>query len=390
MEAVLRIFRKELVQVFRDRKLVFSTLVLPVLLMPVFMFGPSLFLSWLMQGAAEKVQEVAVAGLPQEALKALEEARLEPVPHPDPEKAVREGRYPAGVAFREGVYRVYGRLASGLTESQVVVEKVKGALQALKEAKVAEALRRAGLPQEVLSPFGVEVVDASPPRERAGGLLGFLLPFFLVVFVLSGGQVVAVDATAGEKEKGTLEALLTAPVPLFHLALGKTLAAVAMALLSGVAGLSGLALGGAWAHRFAPDLLAQGGLPLGGGLALDGGSFLGLSLSAFLLALLMGAAMVALGLYARSFKEAQSYLAPLQLLAILPLLFLQFRGLVEVPSWTSLLPIVNVALLMDALFKGTATPLSMVLTWGSTLAYALLALGLAVWAFGREDVVFRN
>jgi len=390
MEAVLRIFRKELVQVFRDRKLVFSTLVLPVLLMPVFMFGPSLFLSWLMQGAAEKVQEVAVAGLPQEALKALEEARLEPVPHPDPEKAVREGRYPAGVAFREGVYRVYGRLASGLTESQVVVEKVKGALQALKEAKVAEALRRAGLPQEVLSPFGVEVVDASPPRERAGGLLGFLLPFFLVVFVLSGGQVVAVDATAGEKEKGTLEALLTAPVPLFHLALGKTLAAVAMALLSGVAGLSGLALGGAWAHRFAPDLLAQGGPPLGGGLALDGGSFLGLSLSAFLLALLMGAAMVALGLYARSFKEAQSYLAPLQLLAILPLLFLQFRGLVEVPSWTSLLPIVNVALLMDALFKGTATPLSMVLTWGSTLAYALLALGLAVWAFGREDVVFRN
>lgn len=202
--------------------------------------------------------------------------------------------------------------------------------------------------------------------------------------------MVAVDAAAGEKEKGTLEALLTAPVPLFHLALGKTLAAVAMALLSGVAGLSGLALGGAWAHRFAPDLLAQGGPPLGGGLALDGGSFLGLSLSAFLLALLMGAAMVALGLYARSFKEAQSYLAPLQLLAILPLLFLQFRGLVEVPSWTSLLPIVNVALLMDALFKGTATPLSMVLTWGSTLAYALLALGLAVWAFGREDVVFRN
>ena len=52
MEAVLRLFRKELIQVFRDRKLLFSTLVLPVLLMPVFMFGPSLFLSLLLQGAA--------------------------------------------------------------------------------------------------------------------------------------------------------------------------------------------------------------------------------------------------------------------------------------------------------------------------------------------------
>ena len=172
-----------------------------------------------------------MAGLPEEALKALEAARLKPVPVPDPEEAVLEGRFPAGVVFREGAYRVFGRLASGLGESQVVVEKVKGALQALKEAQVAEALVRAGLPKEILSPFAVEVVDASPPKEKAGGLLGFLLPFFLVVFVLSGGQVVAVDATAGEKEKGTLEALLAAPVPLVQVALGKTLATVAMALI---------------------------------------------------------------------------------------------------------------------------------------------------------------
>ena len=353
MEAVLRLFRKELIQVFRDRKLLFSTLVLPVLLMPVFMFGPSLFLSRLLQGAAERVQEVAVAGLPEEALKALEAARLKPVPVPDPEEAVREGRFPAGVVFREGAYRVFGRLASGLGESQVVVEKVKGALQALKEAQVAEALVRAGLPKEILSPFAVEVVDASPPKEKAGGLLGFLLPFFLVVFVLSGGQVVAVDATAGEKEKGTLEALLAAPVPLVQVALGKTLA-------------------------------------LGGQVSLDGGSFLALFLTAFLLALFMGAVMVALGLYARSFKEAQSYMAPLQLLFLLPLLFLQFRGFLEIEAWHYLLPLFNVALLMDALLKGSATPLEVGLTWASTLVYALLALGLAVWVFGREDVVFRN
>ncbi|WP_278359247.1 ABC transporter permease, partial [Thermus thermophilus] len=339
MEAVLRLFRKELIQVFRDRKLLFSTLVLPVLLMPVFMFGPSLFLSRLLQGAAERVQEVAVAGLPEEALKALEAARLKPVPVPDPEEAVREGRFPAGVVFREGAYRVFGRLASGLGESQVVVEKVKGALQALKEAQVAEALVRAGLPKEILSPFAVEVVDASPPKEKAGGLLGFLLPFFLVVFVLSGGQVVAVDATAGEKEKGTLEALLAAPVPLVQVALGKTLATVAMALLSGVAGLLGLALGGAWSARFGGGVLTERGetLALGGQVSLDGGSFLALFLTAFLLALFMGAVMVALGLYARSFKEAQSYMAPLQLLFLLPLLFLQFRGFLEIEAWHYLL-----------------------------------------------------
>ena len=161
MEAVLRLFRKELIQVFRDRKLLFSTLVLPVLLMPVFMFGPSLFLSRLLQGAAERVQEVAVAGLPEEALKALEAARLKPVPVPDPEEAVREGRFPAGVVFREGAYRVFGRLASGLGESQVVVEKVKGALQALKEAQVAEALVRTMLESGLLPEGSLQLLVGS-------------------------------------------------------------------------------------------------------------------------------------------------------------------------------------------------------------------------------------
>ena len=392
MRDIHRIFWKELVQVFRDRKLVFSTLILPVLLMPIFMFGPTLVLQRLLQGAQERKQEVAVLNLPEEALRALEQAGLSPKAHPDPEGAVREGKYPVGVRYEQGVYRVYGRLAGGLTEGQVAVSKVQGALQALKEAKVAEALAQRGIPHQVLTPFQVEVVDASPEREKAGGLLGFLLPFFLVVFVLTGGQVVAVDATAGEKEKGTLEALLMAPVPLWHLALGKTLATVAMALLSGISGLVGLASGRALAAEFGGRLLRETGqtLELGGQLTLDGTSFLALFLSAFLLALFMGAVMVSLGLFARSFKEAQSYMAPLQLLVLLPLIFLQFRGFFELQSWHHLVPLFNVALLMDALLKGSASPLQAGLTWGSTLVYAGLALLVAVRIFSREEVVFRN
>ena len=392
MKLTLRIVWKELLQVFRDRKLVFSTLVLPVFLMPVFMFGPHLFLSRLLEGTSAKVQEVAVAGLPQEALEALLEANLAPKPVADPERAVREGEYPAGVVHEEGRYRVFGRLTGGLSESQVAVGKVQAALQGLKERKVAEALAAKGVPLDLLHPFQVETVDASPPREKAGGLLGFLLPFFLVVFILSGGQVVAVDATAGEKEKGTLEALLSSPIPLFHLALGKTLATVAMALLSGVAGLVGLALGGALSARLGGDIPSRGGevLSLGGQIQMDGGSFLALFLTAFLLALFMGAVMVALGLYARSFKEAQSYMAPLLLLALFPLLFLQFRGFFELAVWHHLIPLFNTALLMDALLKGQAEGLQVVLTWGSTLVYGALALLLAVRVFAREDVVFRN
>ncbi|MFN3369505.1 MAG: ABC transporter permease, partial [Thermus sp.] len=156
--------------------------------------------------------------------------------------------------------------------------------------------------------------------------------------------------------------------------------------------LLGLTLGGAIASALGSGLPTETGhtLELGGRVALDGASFLALFLSAFLLALLMGAVMVGLGLYARSFKEAQSYMAPLQLLALFPLLFLQFRGFFELEPWHHLVPLFNVALLMDALLKGMANPLQAGLTWGSTLVYAGLALFYAVRVFAREEVVFRN
>lgn len=384
METVIRIFRKELLQVLRDRKLVFSTLVLPVLLMPVFAFGPTLLLSRILERSAQEVQEVAVRGVAPEVLEALRVQGLTPVPSEDPKGVVEKGAYPVGVVWEEGVFRVYGRLAGGPNEAQVAVGKVEKALALLKERAVAEALRARGVPLGVLSPFQVEVVDASPERERAAGMLGFLLPFFLVIFILSGGQVVAVDATAGEKEKGTLEALLVAPVPLPHLALGKALATVAMALLSGAAGLVGLALGGLMSGRL------EAAVNLGGRVALTGGEFLALFATAFLLALFMGAVMVALGLYARSFKEAQSYMAPLQLLVLFPLLFLQFRGFFTPEAWHHLVPVLNVALLMDGLFRGQVEPLNLAFTWGSTLVYAALAFLLAVGVFRREEVVFRN
>lgn len=392
MKGVWTIFRKELLSVFRDRRYLLANLVLPVFLMPVFVFGPLLLLGHFVAGAKAKVQEVAVASLPQAALQALEAAGLAPKPVPDPEAAVRLGDYPVGVSYREGVYRVYARLGPTMGEGTVAVEKVRLALAQLKEAQVAEALRARGLDRAFLEPFRVEVLDASPERERAGGLLGFLLPFFLVVFVLSGGQGLAVEATAGEKEKGTLEALLVTPLDLRSVVLGKTLATVAFSLLAGISGLLGLALGGLVAWLFPVPLEVPSGqaLDLGGRLVLDGGSLLALLVSALLLAFLMGTLMVGLGLYARSFKEAQSYMVPLMLVALSPMIFLQFSGFLKPSLFYYLLPFFNLALLMDALFKGSATLLQVLLAWGSALAYALLALALALWVFAREEVVFRN
>lgn len=216
-----------------------------------------------------------------------------------------------------------------------------------------------------------------------------MIPYFLVIFILNGGQAVAIDATAGEKEKGTLEALLSAPVPVLQIVLGKALAVLMVALAAALAGVAGIVLGGTVMRSFIPKEML-GDSSLGGGLSLEPAGYAALLLTAVLFAALMVSVQLSLGVYARTFKEAQSYMAPLLFLFIIPLLMLQFSDFLTQQSWYYLVPAFNVMLLLDGLVKGSAESWQITLTWLSTLVYAALALGIAVRNFRREEVVFRN
>lgn len=395
MNEALIIARKELLSVFRERRVLFTTLVLPILIMPLLMFGPILLFGRAVQQTQETVQQVGVLGVPAEVLEELRKAKLEPVQTANPQEAVQNREVQAALVFEGGNYTLYGRLSGGTTQSALVVEKVQGALRAYKERVVADRLQARGIGIELLEPFRLEVKDASREEERAAGLFAFLIPYFLVVFIQTGGMPLAVDATAGEKEKGTLEALLAAPVPLIQVLLGKGLAVFVMSLISTLAAITGLLLGGGILRNlFAAQLQAvpNGNLAaqLGGALALDPLGYLSIALTSVLFALLVIAIMISLGLYARTFKEAQSYMSPLMLVMLIPILFLQFSDFLKLQHWYFALPFVNVVLALDSIVKGAASAPQLATTWASTLVYAGLALYLAYRSFQREDVVFRN
>lgn len=395
MNEILMIARKELFSVVRERRVFFTTLILPILIMPLLMFGPILLFGSAARQTQESVQKVGVVGVPAAVLEQLRKARVEPIEIANPQEAVQNREVEAALVFEKGNFTLYGRLSGGATQSALVVEKVQGALRVYKEQVVAERLRARGIGTEVLEPFRLETKDASREQERAAGLFAFLIPYFLVLFIQMGGMPVAVDATAGEKEKGTLEALLAAPVPLIQILLGKGLAVFVMSLLSTLAAITGLLLGGAvFRNLFAAQLQAvqdgENPAQLGGALALDPLGYLSMLLTAVLFALLIIAIMISLGLYARSFKEAQSYMSPLMLVMIIPILFLQFSDFLKLQDWYFALPFVNVMLALDAIVKGSASAAQLGITWISTLVFAGMALYLAYRNFQREDVVFRN
>ncbi|GIW26270.1 ABC transporter permease [Meiothermus sp.] len=395
MNEVFIIARKELLSVVRERRVLFTTLVLPIFVMPLLMFGPILLLGNAARQTQESVQKVGVVGVPAEVLAQLKKAKVEPIEIANPQEAVQNREVQAALVYENGNYILYGRLSGGATQSALVVEKVQSALRAYKDQVVAERLRARGIGPEVLEPFRLETKDASREQERAAGLFAFLIPYFLVLFIQMGGMSVAVDATAGEKEKGTLEALLAAPVPLIQILLGKGLAVFVMSLLSTLAAMTGLLLSGGvlrnfFAAQFRAAQRGENAPQLGGALALEPLGYLSILVTAVLFALLIIALMISLGLYARSYKEAQSYMSPLMLVMLVPILFLQFSDFLKLQDWFFALPFVNVVLALDAIVKGSATATQLGLSWLTTVVFAGLALYLAYRNFQREDVVFRN
>ncbi|HUG92510.1 MAG TPA: ABC transporter permease subunit/CPBP intramembrane protease [Planctomycetaceae bacterium] len=228
----------------------------------------------------------------------------------------------------------------------------------------------------------VPVQTARQPIIAEGGAAPFslatLVPLILILMTMTGAVYPAIDLTAGERERGTLEALIAAPVPRMGLLLAKYVAVLAVALLTAGVNLAAMA-----ATIFATGL---DGLLFGeDGLSLAVvASILGLLV---LLAAFFSAVLLALTSFARSFKEAQAYLIPLMLVSLAPGILSLLPGL-ELNGLLAVTPLANIVLLARDLFDRTADPALAVLVVGSTAAYALGAIAAAARVFGTDAILY--
>jgi len=211
-----RVASKEILSTLRDQRAILSNLIIPLIVLPVIMLGLPLLLGGLFQREQTTVTSVGVLGeanLPP-ALKALLEkqnVRLTSVA--DPETAVRDGTVAVAISVPDGFassvaaghradLTVYSK--KGNMKSELNASKVQQAVGAYTQQLVAARLQKAGLDPAILQPVHVRSVDASSAAEKSSGQLSWLIPFFIAIWTLTGGQMTAIDATAGEKERGTL------------------------------------------------------------------------------------------------------------------------------------------------------------------------------------------
>ncbi len=408
---VWKVAYKELLSTWRDRRTLRSTIILPLVFIPLFTLALPLLLSRAFGGQQVARQSVGVVGTLPSGLRQLltqdvrdragkiVTAGVDLKPVQDPLAAVQGGtvdvalsvppNLPPQAGGGSAAVKVYSKSGDQRVQAGAA-DKVRSALREYNDQLVAAKLRALNFDRSFLTPVRLQAVDASNAQERASGALAFIIPYFLLQFILSGAMAPAIDSTAGEKERGTLEVLLVSPVRRGEVVAGKLLATTIFAVSTAVFGVLGFALSAPLARLVLPGGGGDIAGAFGGTLSVSALDFVVLLAVALSSALLLSALLMAVSIYARSFREAQTYLTPVFILLIVPLFVLQFADFLSKGLWLYAVPLVGGALVILNVVKGALSGAGAGVAILSNLVFTLLLLGLALRSFRREAVIFRN
>jgi sodium transport system permease protein len=390
LQTIKLIYLKEVLDLMRDRRTIISMLVFPLLLMPMIFLGSNYFLSRSINRAKDKQFSIAVkqeTGL-EGMTQSLEQAGFKVRPSENPRRAVEDKETELGVDVsgetNSPAIRIYADQSQ--LEVNVAGGRIETALNQLKEARIKNELQRAGVPERILTPFTVEKVNTAPPKKMSGMFIGAFIGYMFVMFMLMGAMYPAIDMTAGEKERRTMEMLLSSPAGRGEIVLGKILVAITASFMTSVLAITSFrvsSLLGTKANRSGqpPQLMME--------LPLDAKTFVLIFVSSIPMAILSATLMIAIATMAKSYKEAQSYITPLFLVAVIPAMVSLLPG-VKLNPGMALIPIVNFSLLIKELFLGDWSWTSFTLSVLSNLIYAAIAFTAAVMVFKNERILFRT
>jgi sodium transport system permease protein len=392
------VFRKELLDTLRDRRTLISSILVPVLASPLLMLGFGGAAIWLARKAMSDSAPVMLLGeaYAPELVRALRKERtLEFVPEaPDYVQRINDKKLRAAVEIPE---RLEERLRANPSESftlkvyyyegeirsESTARAIERAVRQYRDDVVETRFGERKLAIELLKPFAMERKNAVAAEKVTGNILGLILPYFIISLCITGAMYPAMDLTAGEKERGTIETILASSVNRMQLVIGKFLVVLTAAVCTTALTIVSMAitiLGGA-------TLLMQIGEKLI--LAVSTKAVAAVFFLILPLAFLFSAALLAISISARNYREAQGYVTPLIFLVILPAMASFIPG-IELNARFALVPILNISLASKEILSGSYPWTMLGLIFLSTSLYAGGALYWAYRQFQREEVLFRT
>ena len=394
----LAVLRKELLDTLRDRRTLIAMIVVPLLLFPLLMVGMAKFTQSRAEEARSKVLVVAVADPKNDSgladhLGAQEGIDIE-LTKDVSQLAARIGReeIDAAVVLDPTFRRDVDALGpGGLTllykssdDFDIQKKRLLGALDSFEQTLLEQRFAAMDTSPKIVHAVTVNEHDVASTRERLGKFIGGLLPYMFIIFCFTGSMYPAIDLAAGEKERGTLETLLTAPVHRRTLVLGKFTVVALAGIVSALIAMLGL---------YVSVLQGIEGIPpeILGAIAqvLEPGTIALVFALLLPLSMFFAALLLMLSVYARSYKEAMSIISPLMIVVVVPAALALAPGS-RLTAITALIPVLNVSLATRELLAGTAEPVLVALVFGSLVMLAAGSLWACTRWFAREDIVFRS
>ena len=387
MNAAWTVFLKEVTENLRDRKTVINALVMGPLLGPIFFAIMMGFIINKQLDSAEKPLEIPVVGAEHapNLVAWLERQSVVVKPAPADIEAAIRGRDARAVLvipadypehWRKGeTAQVVLQFDSSDQDGRAPVSRITALLESYARTQSALRVAARGLHPSVLSPLVVASRDLASTQQRAGQLLSFL-PYLLVLGAFLGGMYLAIDTTAGERERQSLEPLLVNPATRAQIVLGKLGATFGFAMVSMMLSLVAFAI----AFQYIPlDRLGMK-IEFGSGLILRSGLLM------VPLVMVFASLQTIVAAYAKSYREAQTYLSLLMLLPMLPSVMLMINPM-KAEMWMAAVPLLSQNVLIMELARGEAVELArFALSFGASLVLAGLLVWIAVRIYHREQL----
>nr|WP_132775511.1 ABC transporter permease [Thermoanaerobacterium sp. R66] len=385
------VLKKELKDIFRDKKTWIVTILLPALFIPIMMY--------IVIGGAESVSEQKVSdtkiavideGNNQKFVNYLKSTGINVITDlQNPKESLEKGDIRTIVIIpsdfdkniEEGKdTNLIIQVDNSNVKSTNTESMLEGFIRGYSNIIVKQRLIARGIDPKIIEPIVVKTENVASQSKMAGSFLSFIVPMLLTLWTATGGIGAAVDLAAGEKERGTLEPLLTTSVSRLSIMAGKYLAVTAMALLSAVASLSGL---------FVSFVFNKDTASLNVDFKMSTTAIIIMFVAAFFTASIFAALELALSAYAKSFKEGQSYISPLVFIAIIPAYMVMYKMPNEIPVFYFALPVFGTISIFKELLYGIVNMTHIGIFIVSSIVYVSISVYLAAAMFKQEWALFR-
>jgi len=396
MKKIIIVFKKELKDTLRDRRTIIFMVALPLLVFPVLISLASGLIISKAREAQEKTLQIGLltygnaSGFSRMLLDRKDVALHENLDQEQGITDVKQGDLDALIVFDKKFDRKIEALSKGSVklytkvteEGEIERQRVLKLLREFEDTLLAKRFQEMDLDESIIETIDIEEQNLATAKERLAEAVGGFLPYLFIIFCFMGSMYPAIDLAAGEKERGTLETLLTSPVDRFQILMGKFGVVVLTGIFSALVAIFGLYIGIRRMTEIPPELLNTIMS------ILEVKSILILLSLLLPLSIFFAGILLSLSIYARSYKEAQSIISPLMFVVIIP----AFIGLLpgfELTMTTALAPILNVSLATKAIIAETISLPQLLTVYLSLIMFAVISIYLCSKIYGRESAIFR-